>query len=47
MHRYFLKAYALDVELELAESSDKADIEKAMQNQILAKGELIGKYSKS
>jgi Raf kinase inhibitor-like YbhB/YbcL family protein len=43
-HRYFFKVYALDTDLTLASTSKKSDAEKAMQNHILAKGELIGLY---
>ena len=45
-HRYFFKVYALDAELKLGSNSRKKDVEKAMQNHILAKGELIGLYSR-
>ncbi len=45
-HRYFFKAYALDTELDLGANSKKKDLEKAMQGHILAKGELIGLYSR-
>jgi Raf kinase inhibitor-like YbhB/YbcL family protein len=45
-HRYFFKVYALDVELNLGISSRKKDVEKAMQGHILAKGELVGLYSR-
>jgi hypothetical protein len=46
-HRYFFKVYALDTTLALKpESTDKKDLEKAMQGHILAKGELIGLYSR-
>jgi len=45
-HRYFFKVYALDTELSLAVGSKKKDVEKAMQNHILAKGELMGLYSR-
>jgi len=45
-HRYFFKVYALDAELKLGSNSKKKDVEKAMQNHILAKGELIGLYSR-
>lgn len=45
-HRYFFKVYALDSELDLDSSATKADVEKAMKNHVLAKGELIGLYSK-
>jgi len=43
-HRYFFKVYALDTELNLGANSKKKDVEKAMQNHILGKGELIGLY---
>ena len=45
-HRYFFKVYALDVELSLGINSKKKDVEKAMQGHILAKGELVGTYSR-
>jgi len=45
-HRYYFKVYALDAELKLGSNSKKKDVEKAMQNHILAKGELIGLYSR-
>jgi Raf kinase inhibitor-like YbhB/YbcL family protein len=43
-HRYFFKVYALDTELKLTAKTTKRELEKAMQNHILAKGELIGLY---
>jgi Raf kinase inhibitor-like YbhB/YbcL family protein len=43
-HRYFFKVYALDVKLDLKPSARKRDVEKAMEDHILAKGELIGLY---
>jgi Raf kinase inhibitor-like YbhB/YbcL family protein len=45
-HRYFFKLYALDTMLELKEKSAKADVEKAMQDHILAQGQLMGKYKR-
>jgi Raf kinase inhibitor-like YbhB/YbcL family protein len=45
-HRYIFKVYALDVELGLNARSRKQDVEKAMQGHVLAKGELIGLYSR-
>jgi len=45
-HRYFFKVYALDATLTLGANSRKKDLEKAMQGHILAKGELIGRYSR-
>ncbi len=43
-HRYFFKLYALDSTLNLAASTTKKDLEKAMQGHILAQAELMGKY---
>jgi len=45
-HRYFFKIYALDTALTLSIGSKKKDVEKAIQDHILAKGELIGLYSR-
>ena len=45
-HRYFFKVYALDTKLNLGAASRKKDLERAMQGHILAKGELIGRYSR-
>lgn len=45
-HRYFFKLYALDTKLNLPGGSKKSEIEKAMQNHILAKAELIGLYQR-
>ncbi len=45
-HRYFFKVYALDTHLDLTKDSTKSIVEKAMQNHILAKGELVGLYSR-
>lgn len=45
-HRYFFKVYALDTKLTLNLNSNKRDLEKAMQGHILAKGEIIGKYTR-
>ncbi len=45
-HRYFFKVYALDTELKLGAKTTKRDLEKALENHILAKGELIGLYKR-
>ncbi|MCS6907500.1 MAG: YbhB/YbcL family Raf kinase inhibitor-like protein [Anaerolineales bacterium] len=45
-HRYFFKIYALDTKLNLDSTATKKDLEKAMQEHILAQGELIGRYSR-
>ncbi len=46
-HRYFFKVYALDTKLTLNANSEKQDVEKTMQNHMLAKGELVGFYHRS
>jgi Raf kinase inhibitor-like YbhB/YbcL family protein len=46
-HRYFFKLYALDDFLDLPAGSTKEKVEKAMQDHIVDKTELIGSYSKS
>ena len=43
-HRYYFKVYALDTLLKLGAFSEKEVLENAMQNHILAYGELIGLY---
>lgn len=45
-HRYFFKVYVLDTKLDIASNSRKEDVEKAMEGHILAKGVLIGIYSR-
>ena len=45
-HRYFLKFYALDAMLNLSSSANKQQVLSAMQNHILAQGELMGTVSK-
>ena len=45
-HRYFFKLYALDEKLAIPSYSEKSDLEKAMQDHIIASAELIGLYSK-
>ncbi len=44
-HRYFFKLYALDSALDLAEGSDKAAVEAAMDGNIVAEAELMGTYT--
>jgi len=46
-HRYFFKVYALDTLLDLKKGFDKKSLEKAMQDHILAKGEIIGMYKRT
>lgn len=45
-HRYFHKLYALDTVLPDIGHATKGQLEKAMQNHILAKAELVGTYQK-
>lgn len=45
-HRYFFKLYALDTELSLSSSTDKAGLEKTMEGHILDQAELVGLYSR-
>lgn len=47
VHRYFFKLYALDTKLDLPISVKKEDLEKAMQQHILASAEMIGLYTRS
>lgn len=43
-HRYFFRVYALDTRLPLSEGSGKGQLQKAMENHILAEGALMGRY---
>ena len=45
-HRYFFRAYALDIKLQLPEGSSKGALLKAMENHILAESELMGRYDR-
>jgi len=45
-HRYYFKVYALDAELGLPAGAGKNELEQAMQNHILASGELMAHYQK-
>jgi len=45
-HRYFFRLYALDAALNLPATATKQDLEKAMQEHILAQAELMGKYTR-
>ncbi|MFH1589525.1 MAG: YbhB/YbcL family Raf kinase inhibitor-like protein [archaeon] len=46
-HRYYFKVYALDIKLDIKESSTKEDVENAMVDHILSAGELIGLYKRT
>jgi len=45
-HRYFFRLYALDTKLELAEGSDKAAVQNAMEDHIIDKNDLMGRYER-
>jgi Raf kinase inhibitor-like YbhB/YbcL family protein len=45
-HRYYFKAYALDITLSLPSSTKKAALEKAMAGRVIAEGSLMGTYSR-
>jgi len=45
-HRYFFKVFALDRELDLPVAADKKALLQAMKGHILAKGELMARYTK-
>lgn len=45
-HHYYLKVYALDTELTLAQGSTKQQLEQAMKGHIIEKDELIGIYTR-
>ena len=45
-HRYYFKVYALDRKLDLPSNSRKRNVEKAMEEHILAKGQIVGLYSR-
>lgn len=46
IHRYFFKLYALDKELSLPAGATKNQILAAMENHVLAKVDLIGRYQR-
>jgi Raf kinase inhibitor-like YbhB/YbcL family protein len=45
-HRYFFKIYALDTELDLEPGASKFQLIDAMEDHILAQGQLMGRYSR-
>jgi len=45
-HRYYFKVYAIDAVLDVGAGLTKKQLLKAMDKHILAKGEIIGKYSR-
>lgn len=45
-HRYYFRAYALDVKLDLPPDTDKDGLLQAMQPHVLGEGALMGRYQK-
>lgn len=45
-HRYLFRLYALDTKLNLASSANRAQVEKAMENHIVTKTGLMGRYTR-
>ena len=45
-HRYFFKLYALKAKLNLKAGVTKKQVEQAMQGQVLAEVQLVGKYKR-
>jgi Raf kinase inhibitor-like YbhB/YbcL family protein len=45
-HKYVFRAYALDSRLALEPGAGKAEVEKAMEGHILARGQLTGQYTR-
>jgi len=46
VHRYFFKVYALDTKLSLGPGATKKDLEGAMRDHVLARGQLMGRYQR-
>jgi len=46
-HRYFFKLYALDATFDGLVEATKADLERAMEGHVLARGELVGTYQRA
>jgi Raf kinase inhibitor-like YbhB/YbcL family protein len=45
-HRYFFRLYALDATLDLARDATKAELERAMDDHLLAETELMARYER-
>ena len=46
-HRYYFNVYALDDLMDLPEGSSRSEVEAAMQNHIIAYGQVMGVYQRS
>ncbi len=45
-HRYFFKLYALDAKVNLKAGATKQELERALEDHILAQAELMGRYGR-
>lgn len=45
-HRYFFRLYALDTKLNLDSSANRAQLDEAMKNHVIAQAELVGLYTR-
>lgn len=45
-HRYYFRVYAVDMRLNIGANVTRADLLKALQNNIVAEGSLMGRYEK-
>ncbi|HYB54429.1 MAG TPA: YbhB/YbcL family Raf kinase inhibitor-like protein [Thermoanaerobaculia bacterium] len=45
-HRYFFRLYAIDVPLALPAGATRAELTRAIEGHVLARGELMGTYSR-
>jgi len=45
-HRYYFRIYALDIKLNLPPSYKRQELDRAIEGRVLARGELMGKFSK-
>jgi Raf kinase inhibitor-like YbhB/YbcL family protein len=45
-HRYFFRLYALDTQIQLPPGTEKPELLRAMEDHILAEGELMGIYQR-
>jgi Raf kinase inhibitor-like YbhB/YbcL family protein len=45
-HRYYVKIFALDRELDLPRSTKRNQLDAAMKGHVVAQGELMGRYAK-
>jgi Raf kinase inhibitor-like YbhB/YbcL family protein len=45
-HRYYFRVFALDRQIDLKAGADRKQLNAAMQGHVIAKGELMGRYSR-